>query len=133
MFSSGTPARFFAQFVKFDKAHHPDVRTRNAFTSLHAFPWFYFPVSLQSTSFFFFLTSFLETQWFSFGHEHTSDLSSTQIALSALRVIFINLILSSLYLFAANEQIIMWAICGISVKLPHEQQITSVFMFPSVD
>lgn len=69
---------------------------------------------------FFSLTSFLEIQWFSFGHEHTSDLSNTEIVLSALHVIFINLILSFLYLFAANEQIIMWAICRISVKLPHE-------------
>lgn len=114
MFSSGTPARFFTQFVKFDKAHHPDVRTRNAITSLHAFPCFFFGISTG------FLASFLEIQWFSFGHEHTSDLSNTEVVLSAVRVIFMNLILSFLYLFAANEQIIMWALCGISVKLPHE-------------
>lgn len=75
---------------------------------------FFFSISIGC------LTSFLEIQWFSFGHEHTSDLSNTEIVLSALRVIFINLILSFLYLFAANEQIIMWALCWISVKLLHE-------------
>lgn len=77
MFSSGTPARFFTQFVKFDKAHHPDVRTWNAFTSLHAFPCFF--QCLQSQ----FLFSFLEILWFSLSHEHTSDLSNIPIVLSA--------------------------------------------------
>lgn len=60
MFSSGTPARFFAQFVKFDKTDHPDVRTQNAFTSLHAFPCFF--LCLQSQFLFFF--SFFNNAFF---------------------------------------------------------------------
>lgn len=94
---------------------------------------FIFQYLYSQLPFFFFSLLFWKLSGFLLVTNTPLTLSSTQIALSALRVIFINLILSSLYLFAANEQIIMWAICGISVKLPHEQQIRSVFMFPSVD